>query len=203
MSQAGIFAPSQLPPGDVVQTIEGNSGGPISPDGTNNIHVIGDTTTILIAGNAGTNTLTVSAVGSVPNSFHTDSGIATPIAGVLNIVGGQGIEVTGASNTVTVASTGIFFSYINVNTTPYFVLDTDVYLSVDTSVMPITILLPDNALLGEPFFIKDRTGNAAVRNINVTTVSGLTNIDGGTSFIMDSAYQSISLVGNGSTYEIW
>ncbi len=121
----------------------------------------------------------------------------------INILGGDGIEVTGAGNTLTVSSTGLFFNYINVNTSPYFVLDSDVYLSVDTSVIPITILLPDNALLGEPYIIKDRTGNAMVNNINVTTVSGLTNIDGATSYIMDSAYQSISLVGNSSSYEIY
>ncbi len=157
MSQAGFFSSSIVPPGSGIQTLTGNTGGPIGPDGGQNI----------------------------------------------NILGGDGIEVTGAGNTLTVSSTGLFFNYINVNASPYFVLDSDVYLSVDSSVIPITILLPDNALLGEPFIIKDRTGNCAVNNINVTTVSGLTNIDGVTSFIMDSAYQSISIVGNGTTYEIY
>jgi hypothetical protein len=115
----------------------------------------------------------------------------------------MGIEVSGAGNTVTVRSTGVFYTYINVNTSPYFVLDTDVYLSVDTSAIPITILLPDDALLGEPYIIKDRTGNAATHNISVTTVSDITTIDGVTSFIMDTAFQSVSIVGNGTTYEIY
>lgn len=137
------------------------------------------------------------------NEFDTDIGTAIPVAGVLNIIGGDGIEVTGAGNTVTVNSTGIFFTYINVNTTPYVVLDTDVYLSVDTSVTPIEVQLPDNALLGEPFFIKDRTGNAVNNPITVTTVSGIINIDAASTFIMDSAYQSISVVGNGTDYEIY
>jgi hypothetical protein len=203
MSQAGSFAVSSLPPGLVVETITGNTGGPVGPDGLDNINIVGDGTTVTITGNPGTNTLTVSTIGTDATSFPTDSGTAIPIAGVLNIVGGDGITVSGASNTVTVSSTGLFFNYINVTTTPYPVMNTDVYLSVDTSGGSITILLPDLALSGEPYIIKDRTGNAAVNNIFVTTVSSITTIDGVTSFVIDSAYQSISIVGNGTSYEIY
>src|SRR5947209_8551610 len=46
-----------------LSTLTGNSGGAVSPDGFQNINVVGDTTTITIAGNAGTNTLTASLVG--------------------------------------------------------------------------------------------------------------------------------------------
>jgi len=203
MSQAGSFAVSSLPPGLVVETITGNTGGPVGPDGADNINIVGDGTTITIAGNSGTNTLTVSAVGSIPNSFVTDSGTATPIAGVLNIIGGKGMTISGASNTVTVASTGIFFTYINVNMSPYVVLTDDVYLSVDSTGGPITILFPNPSLVGEPYIVKDRTGTSAINNITVTTVGGVATIDGVTSFIMDSAYQSISLVDNGTSYEIY
>jgi hypothetical protein len=135
--------------------------------------------------------------------YDTDSGTAIPSGNVLNIIGGDGIEVTGASNTITINSTGIFFNYTNVDTTPFVVLGTDVYLSVDTSVTPIEIQLPDNADLGEPFFIKDRTGNAVNNPITVTTVSGIIDIDAASTFVMDSAYQSISVVGNGTNYEIY
>lgn len=205
MSQAGTFAGGNNPPGTVVETLTGNTGGAVGPNGADNINVVGDGTTITIAGNPGTNTLTVSTIGGGggANSFPTDSGIATPIAGVLNINGGKGIIVSGTSNTVTVSSTGIFFTYIDVNSSPYTVLTDDVYLSVDSTGGPITILFPNSALLGEPFIVKDRTGTAAVNNITVTTVGGVVTIDGVTSFIMDSAYQSISLVGNGTSYEIY
>jgi hypothetical protein len=203
MSQAGVFPTAILPPGTVVETLTGNTGGAVGPNGSDNINIVGDGTTIEVTGNPGTNTLTISSLSTGANSFPTDSGTATPIAGVLNIHGGMGIEVTGTSNTVTIQSTGIFYTYINVTTSPYFVLDTDVYLSVDTSTIPITILLPDDALLGEPYIIKDRTGNAATHNISVTTVSDITTIDGVTSFIIDTAFQSVSIVGNGTTYEIY
>ena len=141
------------------------------------------------------------AVGTT--SFQTDIGVATPALGVLNILGGDGIEVSGAGNTVTVKSTGIFFTFIDVNVSPYVVLLQDVYLSVNSTGGAIIIQLPDVAISGEPYIIKDRTGTAAVNNITLTTVSGVTLIDGSTTFVMDSVYQSISLVGNGTTYEIY
>jgi hypothetical protein len=142
--------------------------------------------------------------GTANITFDADIGTAFPIGDIVNVIGGDGIEVTGDDlNTLTISSTGIFFTYINVNTTPYVVLDTDVYLSIDTSVSPIEIQLPDSALLGEPFFIKDRTGNADVNNITLTTVSGIIDIDAAPTFVMDSSYQSVSIVGNGTNYEIY
>lgn len=398
MSQAGIFLFSLLPPGSVVESLTGNTGGAVLPDISNNINVVGDGTTITVAGDPGTSTLTISVIGGDASSFPTDSGTATQSGGVLNIIAntatlnsgssvsftgsgntvqfnvtdisantiigqdagnltitgsgntafgasaasslssganntmigpnaglslssgssntiigagsgislgtgatntiigtqsgnsllsgstntlvgylsgaqyngsesnnitinsegiigesntlrlgsgtgsgssqlnqtficgidginvgstanvvtemsdqlgtailtaGRGIAITPTANVITIASTGIFFTYIDVTTSPYVVVDEDVYLSVDSSGGPITILFPDVALTGEPFYVKDRTGNAAVNNITVTTISGIVTIDGVTNFIIDSAYQAISLVGNGSTYEIF
>lgn len=160
MSQAGIFATAMTPPGVVVQTIQGNSGGPVSPNGANNIFVVGDGTTILTAGNPGTNTITIS-------------------------------------------STGVLYNYVNVNTTPYVVLSTDDYISVDCSVMAITIQLPDVPLIGIPYIIKDRTGSANANFITVTTVSGVVIIEDATTYVMDSAFQCVSLIGNGTSYEIY
>jgi hypothetical protein len=137
------------------------------------------------------------------DTFTTDAGNAIPAGGVLNILGGQGMTTTGAGNTVTVISTGVFYQYVNVTTSPYVVLTTDLYLSVDTSTIPITIQLPNSALLGEPYVIKDRTGNASVHNITVTTVGGAVDIDGATTFVMDNDFQATSVLGNGTTYELY
>ncbi len=46
-----------------------------------------------------------SSPGNVPTSVVTDSGIATPAANVLNIVGASGTVTSGSGNTVTVTST--------------------------------------------------------------------------------------------------
>lgn len=93
-----------------VETLQGNTGGPVGPDVSNNIHVIGDTTTINIVGTPLTNTLTVSATGAVATSYVEDSGTAVPSAGVLNVKGGTTaagttpVSTLGSGNTVTVRS---------------------------------------------------------------------------------------------------
>lgn len=139
------------------------------------------------------------------SSFPTDAGIAIPAAGVLNVLGGQGITTTGSGNTVTVASTGVAYQYVNVTfaDSPYTVLLVDTYISVDSSGGAVTILLPNDALLGEPYVVKDRTGDAATNNITITTVGGIVNIDGNTSFVMDNDFQATSIIGNGLTYELY
>lgn len=124
--------------------------------------------------------------------------------GTAVITGGTGISVTPGANTITISATGTTsLTYTNVNATPYVVLTTDEYLSVDTSALSITVQLPNAATSGRVFIIKDRTGAAATRNITVTTVGGAVNIDGATTFVMNTNFQAIQVIGNGSTYEIF
>lgn len=59
MSQAGSLGGGIIPPGAVVETLTGNTGGPVGPDGASNINVVG-TGSISVAGDPGTNTLTIS-----------------------------------------------------------------------------------------------------------------------------------------------
>ena len=105
MSQAaGFFTNSG--PGGFVQTLTGNTGGPIPPL-AGNINVVGDGTTITVAGNAGTHTLTISAIGSgLVSSLTTDDGhVVTPTAGTIILHGTHGLNTTGTigPNTATVA----------------------------------------------------------------------------------------------------
>lgn len=60
---------------------------------------------ILVAKTGGIGTWKEITFGGA-NSFPTDSGTATPLAGVLNIFGGTGIETAGSGNTVTITTTG-------------------------------------------------------------------------------------------------
>lgn len=101
MSQAGSYIRTSPAPGTAVQTLTGNVGGPVGPDLLNNINIVG-TGDITVTGFPITNTLQISLAGSLSNSFPTDAGTATPVAGVLNILGGVGIGTTGVGNTVTV-----------------------------------------------------------------------------------------------------
>lgn len=51
----------------------------------------------------GAGSITVTAAGEAALAFPTDSGTATPSGNDLNILGGAGVDVSGAGNTVTVA----------------------------------------------------------------------------------------------------
>lgn len=79
--------------GGAVNTLKGNSGGFVGPDGGGNINVIGDGTTIDVVGTPGTNTLTISALGNVSIMFTADdANIATPVGGNLNVFGSTNIN---------------------------------------------------------------------------------------------------------------
>ena len=124
--------------------------------------------------------------------------------GTAVITAGTGITITPGANLITISSSGTsILDYTNVNTTPYVVFVTDDFLSVDSSGAPITVQLPNAATLGITYVIKDRTGSAGTNAITVTTVGGAVNIDGATTFVMNTNYQAISIIGNGTTYEIY
>lgn len=81
------FVPSTA---GTVSTLTGNSGGPVGPDGTGTINVIGDNSKgINIVGNPGGNTLTVSLVGGgiATQSYVTNipPNVVPTAAGVINL----------------------------------------------------------------------------------------------------------------------
>ncbi len=142
---------------------------------------------------------------SVANSYVTDSGTAVPALNILNVLGSSGISTSGSGNTVTLTLTGVALSYVNVTfgMSPYTVTATDYYISCDSSGGPITILLPNAPTTYDEYIIKDRTGNALTNNITVTTVGGVVTIDGVATYVFDENYESIEMIFNGSTYEIF
>lgn len=70
---------------NILQSLTGDVGAAVFPDGTNNITVTG-TSGIVVTGNPGTNTLTLS-MGSAATSYVTDTNTAVPAAHSLNIFG--------------------------------------------------------------------------------------------------------------------
>ncbi len=145
-------------------------------------------------GLAGTNNISIGSAQTTCNIAGIYN--TTPAAGYLNVV------VDSANKLSTIV--GITpYAYTNVNTTPYVVLVTDVYLGVDSSGGAIQINLPNAPVVGRVIVIKDRTGSAAINAITVTTVGGVVLIDGAITFVMNTNYQSIQVLFDGTTYQIF
>lgn len=88
--------------GGDVETLTGDVGGAVSPDANDNINLLGTANRITTTGNPGTNTITWDVGATVATTYTTDVGNAIPAANVLNILGGTGVDTSGAGNTVTV-----------------------------------------------------------------------------------------------------
>lgn len=88
----------------VVEDLQGNIGGPVPPNGSSIIFVVGDATTITTDGNPATNTLTISSGPTVATLYTEDSGTAVPALGNLNVKGSAGITTSGAGSTVTITA---------------------------------------------------------------------------------------------------
>lgn len=125
----------------------------------------------------------------------------------IDLLGAGGIIVTGnpATNTLTISGTGAtFLHYQAVSSTPYVVDPAvDEYIAVDSSSIPITIQLPNSASVGQVFTIKDTAGNSFNNNITITTVGGVVDIDGATTFVINTNYEAIQVLWNGSAYEVF
>ena len=131
------------------------------------------------------------------------------------IAGIEGVSVSNLNyvtiNTATgqlgsVASIPSISNYTNVNhaASPYTVLTTDFYISVDCSGGAVTLNFPNAPTFKQQWIVKDRTGNASTNNITLTTPGGTVTFDGSTSYIMTSNYSAINILANATpTYEIF
>lgn len=73
---------------------------------------------------------------------------------------------------------------------------------VDTTSTTITVTLPTAVgISGKQYTIKDKVGNAGIRNITIATTSSQT-IDGSTTQIINTAYESLTVISDGSNWYI-
>ncbi len=94
-------------------------------------------------------------------------------------------------------------SYKLVTTTPYTVLSTDSFLGVDTTTLAISILLPNTTSTGRVIVIKDIAGLCPTNNITITTVGGVVLIDNAATFVMNSAFESVQVLFDGTEYLVF
>lgn len=131
-------------------SLTGNSGGSVGPSGGGNINIIGDGTTIDVVGNPGTNTLTISATGS-GIEFPTDSGIAIPESGLLNVNGGVGISTSGSGDQIVINNT-IGVTWVDLTSASVTMAANTGYV-IDNGSNLVTLTLPSTAAFGTIYAI--------------------------------------------------
>jgi len=144
--------------------------------------------------------------GTIVYTLTGDNGVpVSPSGHNINIFGdGLTIQTVGdnTAHSITISALPMLINYTNVATTPYVVTN-EYYMSVNTTIAPITIVLPDSPTSYTMYVIKDRTGQANINNILITTVTGLVLIDNVAVYTMNTALQSVNIVFNSVNYEIW
>ena len=162
-----------------------------------------NTTGVVISG--ATSTTALAAITLTDGQLAIGSSAGNPAAA--NLTAGNNIAITNGNNSISIAANTAaqvaHYTGVNHAASPYTILSTDYYISADVTAGVISILLPNAPTTGRTFVVKDKVGLAATSNITITTVGGAVNIDGATSFVMNTAYQSVQLIFNGSTYEIY
>lgn len=190
----------------------GNDAGSSFETGSGNI-CIGDSAGSSLATSESNNIL----IGN--SGVAADSGVirigTSPTQTTCYVAGIAGVTVANTQTVTINTATGQLGShvmpgpsmgtYTSVNNaaSPYTVQPTDYYISCDVTGGVITVLLPNAPLTSTVFAIKDKVGLSATSNITVTTVGGAVNIDGATSFVINTAYEAISVIFNGVSYEIF
>lgn len=181
--------------------------GSVSTDGsaatpTSNAFTIAGGT--LIASSGAGATVTIDADDTVVASVATDGSAATPSGNAFTIAGGTNVTTSGSGSTVTIDATADKeLTYISTTDATYTVLSTDQFVSVDASGGAKQVNLPNTTDTGRVVYIKDQGGDAGSNNIIVTTPGGSVTIDGSTTFVMNTAYQSIAVIFNGTNYEVF
>jgi len=205
-------------------TLTGDVGGAISPTGLGDITLAGGNN---ITTTGAANTITFDVTGTTNNAVQvgnaggslTSLGVGTNGQVLLGATGADPafadltstsgtIVFTPGANTLNLEATGTGPSIMTITSlddtdSAYVVLASDRYMSCNTSAGILQINLPNAPTTGRNVTIKDSSGTADTNNITITTVGGVVLIDGATTFVMNTEYESVNLIFNGTSYEVW
>ena len=187
-------------PGGAGQLLQSN-GAASNPGYTNATYPTSTTANQLLYSSA-TNVVGGVTIGDYGVLISNSSGTPSWLS---NGTTGQFLVAT-ASNTPSWQTVGyqpVAYTYVNFVASPYTVLATDYYLSADVTGGAITINLPNAPATGRTFVVIDQIGDASSNHITVTTVGGVVDIDGATTSVMNSNYESQSFLFNGTSYEVY
>lgn len=162
------------------------------------------TTAVVAGGGTGVTTMTT-AYAPVCSGTSATGALQVASTGLSSV--GYILTSTGSSSLPSFqappTTTTLTLTYISTSASTYVVLTTDALIGVDSSGGARQVNLPNAPATGRIFTIKDSTGSAATNNITVTTVGGTVTLDGATTYVMNTAYQSIDVFFDGANYQIW
>lgn len=186
--------------GGISNIIPDSGTSPVVPNGSGEVTFTGGT---LITTVGGTNEVTFNLDNGTDGQLIIASTAGSPAYAALASADAS-VTITNGSNSIDLsvnsASVSIGITEIDDTDSTYTVLSTDQMISCDVSSGVITINLPNSTTTGRRIWIKDNSGNAATNNITLTTPGGTVTIDGVTSYAMNTDYQSVTAVFDGTNY---
>lgn len=174
---------------------------PVIPDGAGNINITG----AQVAAGTTTNVIRTDslAINSYTIEIQRSQAVASTTIGDNGVSHFNSANFTVDANGFVSATPSYTMTTITNASSPYTVLTTDQFISADVTAGAITIRLPNAPTTARVIIIKDKAGLANTSNISVTTVGGVVKIDGQTTYTMNVNYQSISLIFDGTAYEVF
>jgi HSP20 family molecular chaperone IbpA len=168
---------------------------------------------VVLESTAGGVQILASGAAAGEDILITATGSSMTLTATENVTDAMNITASGAASRVNIAAgtgsikfaSGLIVPSTTVNNaaSPYTVLGTDYFISVDTSGGAVTVTLPAaTAVTGRTYVIRD-TGGAAGAN-NITIGGGGTNLVGGgaaaASKTISAAYAGATVYSNGATW---
>lgn len=189
--------------GNIVATLGSVSANTTVTAGTNLVGTTGITVTAFGAGVVQSSAAGVFSSSNGTNGQVLIGGGAAPAWAT--ITAGSNITITNAANAITIAanSGANVFNLTKTAVTPYVATATDYFIAIDCSGGIKTVQLPNAPATGRAFVIKDYTGNATANNVTVTTVGGAVLIDGATTYVLNTNYEAVQVIFDGTKYEAY
>jgi hypothetical protein len=132
----------------------------------------------------------------IATQFDTDSNSAVPLANILEVLGGTGIDTSGSGNTITITSTAAGFAWNEITGTSSGLLIDNGYIANNAAL--VTLTLPTTGVIGDTIQIVGkgtglyRIAQNAGQIINFVSTSTSSGVGGSLTSI--EQFASIELV---------